>query len=341
MRKIPSSIHRLLLCCTLIAAIMALAACGPDSKHFKITGHLLNLNQGEFLVYSYDGAMVAVDTIYVEGGRFKFQPKCEHEGTVVIVMPNKQEIPVFVRPGDSYSVDGDAHNMKELKVKGGKDNELMNDFRKSQASASDTKVPVDDIRKFISQHAKSPACIYLIRHYFLDSATPDYNTAAKLLPDMRKAQPDNAALTVLQAQVTELMNTSAGERLPSFSVQDIEGRNVSDGSLSSGVVIFTAQASWDYESSSQMNRIIASIREKNAGWRLVVISFDAALQQCKNTVHIDSNIGYVVCDGNMSESALAKKLAISQTGQAVVVRDGKIMERNKNGEDLVRYLKDL
>ena len=56
------------------------------------------MNQGEFYVYSPDGAITGIDTIRVQGGRFAYEIPCEEEGTIVIVLPNYSEIPVFVEP---------------------------------------------------------------------------------------------------------------------------------------------------------------------------------------------------------------------------------------------------
>ena len=45
---------------------LALVSCGTDSRHFKIDGRLLHLDQGEFYVYSPDGGVVGLDTIKVK-----------------------------------------------------------------------------------------------------------------------------------------------------------------------------------------------------------------------------------------------------------------------------------
>lgn len=320
---------------------LVLVACGPDSKHIKLTGHLLNLNQGEFLVYSPDGAIDAVDTIYVEGGRFTFQPRCENHGSVIIVLPNKQEIPVFVSPGNSYSIEGDAYNIGELKVKGGKDNELMNDFRKNLAGMPANYIPAGEIQKFITQNPASPVGINLVRTYLLKGKQPDYRAADAAMAQMVKAMPDDAALKVMQTEIASLRNASAGAQLPSFSVPDINGNILSSASFMTGVVIFFAQASWDFESTSNMNRILATRRELGKNWKLVVVSFDASKHQCRNNIHLEPNDGYIVFDGNMAESPLARKLAIRQTGTAIVVKDGVIKERNKMGDQLLQELKKL
>ena len=43
------------------------------------------MNQGEFYVYSPDGAITGIDTIKVQGGRFAYEIPCEDKGTIVIV----------------------------------------------------------------------------------------------------------------------------------------------------------------------------------------------------------------------------------------------------------------
>lgn len=323
------------------AASLLLISCGPDNSHARLSGHLLNLNQGEFLVYSPDGAISAVDTIYVEGGRFKYEPRCEHEGMITIVLPNKQEIPVFISPGKSFTIDGDAHNMKEMKVKGGKTNELMTSFRKSLVGKPENYVPNSEIKAFVEKNAASPVGLYLVRRYYLDSPKPDYNTASKVIAILKRGQPDNGALNVLQKEVSELMNTSAGSTLPSFSVQDIDGRTVSSASLSKGTVVFISQASWDFESISLFNRVVGLRHELGKDWKIVVISLDAARNKCRTSVRIDANEGYIVCDEMMAQSVLAKKLSVSQTCTVIVAQNGKIKERNKTGEQLLQYLRTL
>lgn len=120
----------------LILAILTLASCGTDSRHFKLEGRLLNLNQGEFYVYSPDGAMRGLDTIKVQAGRFSYITECDAPKTLVIVFPNYTEQPVFAQPGKSVDIKGDASHLKEMTVKGTKDNELMNKFREQIHSAS-------------------------------------------------------------------------------------------------------------------------------------------------------------------------------------------------------------
>ena len=69
-----------------------ITSCGVDSKHFKIEGRILNMNQGEFYVYNDEGMIDGIDTIKVEGGRFAYEMPCDRATTVMLVFPNFSEI---------------------------------------------------------------------------------------------------------------------------------------------------------------------------------------------------------------------------------------------------------
>lgn len=124
-------------------------------------GRLLNLNQGEFYVYSPDGVFDGIDTIKVEGGRFTFETQCKESGTLVIVFPNFSEVPVFAEPGKSVSVKGDASHLKEIEIEGTKENELMTAFRQQLVKASPPE-EMSYAENFVKTiRLRLPACMFL------------------------------------------------------------------------------------------------------------------------------------------------------------------------------------
>ena len=152
---------------------LLLASCGTDSRHFKIDGHLLNLNQGEFYVYSPDGSVThGMDTIKVQAGRFSYLVECDRPMTLMIVFPNFTEQPVFAEPGKSVDIKGNASHLKELTVKDTKANKLMNAFREQILSASP-----DEIKKCAIQMAEdnpeSAVAVYLVRRDLVAVDRPD------------------------------------------------------------------------------------------------------------------------------------------------------------------------
>ena len=126
---------------SLLLLTLVSVPCGTSSDRFKIEGRFLNLNQGELYVYSNDGGISGVDTIKVNGGRFTYETACTRPSVLMLVFPNFSEQPVFAEPGKSVSISADASHLKQMEVKGTKDNELMTQFRERclQATPPETK----------------------------------------------------------------------------------------------------------------------------------------------------------------------------------------------------------
>ena len=163
---------------------MLLAACGVESDRFKLSGRFLNMNQGEFYIYSPDGFVSHIDTIRVMGGRFTYERPCDREAMLVIVFPNFSEQPIFAAPGEEVEIKADASHMKEMEVKGTEDNELMTAFRRqtAQLSPPDVKKKAEE---FIVQHPASPVGMFLLRKFFIQADIPDYDKAADLASNYR------------------------------------------------------------------------------------------------------------------------------------------------------------
>lgn len=324
----------------LILLTLILVACGPDSKHIKLDGRLLNLNQGEFVIYSTDGAIATLDTIFVQGGRFEYEPECLRQGTLLIILPNGQELPVFVKPGEAYSISGNAQNMARVEVKGGDNNKLMNSFRESTAELPKGSTPDKHIADFIKKNPQSPVGRYLIERYYL-TGTPDYVTAQKLLSILLKANKDDAATEVLYTKVNEMRKVVKGEKLPQMKFTDLKDKEWTSEDLNKGSWIIASFASWDFESINQIRRIRGIRKDREADWKILAVSFDASKQQCRFTINMDTDDYIVVCDGRLGQTHVATKLGMTQTGVVVMVKDGKIQERTLYGEPLYDYLKNV
>ena len=63
-----SSLFTLLLLFTLHASLFIFTSCGVRNGHFKMEGHFLKMNQGEFYLYSPDGIINGIDTLKLNGG---------------------------------------------------------------------------------------------------------------------------------------------------------------------------------------------------------------------------------------------------------------------------------
>ena len=260
---------------TLVAALVC-TSCGTDSRHFRIDGRLLHLNQGEFYVYSPDGTINGLDTIKVQAGRFSYEVACDRPMTLMIVFPNFTEQPVFAQPGKSVDLKGDASHLKEMTVKGTKDNELMNKFREMIHNAAPPEMK-KCAQLFVQDHPESRVGAYLVDRYFIHDANPDTKTAVRLVDLMIEKQPDNGYLKRQKRQLTASFVATKGADIPNVLETTVDGRTIGRVQLTKApVTVVCALATWKYESMSQFRRLAAYAASQQGRVAVVGVSIDAS-----------------------------------------------------------------
>ncbi len=315
---------------SLLLLTLVLVACSTDGGHFKFDGRLLNLNQGEFFIYSTDGLIDGFDTIRVSSGRFSYDIRCDRKGTLVIVFPNFSEQPVFAEPGKIAEIKGSASNLKEMKVTGTDDNKLMNKFREQCKNSSP-----DEVRHyaelFITDHPESIVSIYIFQKYFLKTPSPDYDQAMKLMNVLLKAQPNNGRLVQLSNRIQPQAATSAGKKLQPFKTKDINGNAYSSDSLMKGDAVIYLWATWEYESGS-IQRMF-----RDTGYdslHVLGICLDTSLKRCKTVTENNKIKTPMVCDELGFDGELVQQLGFYTIPDNIVLKDGKIVGRNLTQQEL-------
>lgn len=318
--------------------VLMLAACGEDSHHFKIEGRLLQMNQGQFFIYSSDATINGIDTIEVQGGRFAYEIPCSHPATLTMVFPNFSEVPIFAEPGKTANIDGDASHLKMLKITGSKTNELMSSFREQIANDS----PPETARhasQFIADHPESPIGVWLLRKYFVATPNPDYKEAARLIKLMQAKQPENGALNRVAKSITAMRDCAVGCALPSFTVYDINGRTVSSSALAKGTTVICTCASWNYNSTDIL-RQLSNFLKDHGSVQVVAFSVDASKSDCRNFIRANQIDFPMVCTGEMFDTKPLQRLGLLTVPGNIVVRNGKIVARDLARQDLMKQLEN-
>lgn len=311
----------------LLLLTLVMVACGTDGSHFKIEGRLLNLNQGEFYVYSTDGLISGMDTITVRAGRFAYEVECSDQGTLVIVFPNFSEQPVFAQRGKKAEIKGDASHLKEIEVKGTDDNKLMNRFRQQSKNASPAEIR-HYAELFVGDHPESLVSRYLINRYFVKTPMPDYNGALRLYRILHKAQPDNGRIMQEMKHIESIANNSKGSKVQPFTAKDINGNIITHKSLAKGTALIYLWASWEYESCN-IQRTIKEISDRsNGALHAIGISLDTSVKDCRNVVERDDIANPVVCEQNMFDGKLVRALGMTSIPDNILIRNGKVVDRN-------------
>lgn len=313
---------------------LVLVSCSTDDKHFKIDGRLLHLNQGEFYVYSPDGDNGKIDTIKVEAGRFTYEIPCSRPMTLMIIFPNFTEQPVFAEPGKTVEIKGSASNLKEMEVKGTDDNKLMNSFREQIVSASPPEAR-KYARQFVLYHPESMVGAYLVRRYFIQSPNPDLAVADELISLMIKHQSKYGYLRQLQQQIKGRGNSKIGAPVPAFSAKTIDGKTLTAASLSATpTAVVCVWASWSYESINMLRQLSLLRDNEGKNFTLIGLSVDASIDDCRNIIKNNMLNVDVVCDGDMVNGKLFRTLAFSYVPDNIVVKNGRVVARNLNMEQL-------
>lgn len=320
---------------TLVAALVC-TSCGTDSRHFRIDGRLLHLNQGEFYVYSPDGTINGLDTIKVQAGRFSYEVACDRPMTLMIVFPNFTEQPVFAQPGKSVDLKGDASHLKEMTVKGTKDNELMNKFREMIHNAAPPEMK-KCAQLFVQDHPESRVGAYLVDRYFIHDANPDTKTAVRLVDLMIEKQPENGYLKRQKRQLTASFVATKGADIPNVLGTTVDGKTIGRVQLTKApVTVVCALATWKYESMSQFRRLAAYAASQQGRVAVVGVSIDASpslvRSQLASQIGI-SDLAFGPSSGSSSGSAsgLASGLASgSSSASASAAAQGSSSSRSSS-----------
>ena len=326
-----------------VAATLALllAACGVDGKRFRVEGRFLNLNRGEFYVYSTNGLIDGIDTVKLEGGRFTYDIPCEREGTLVMVFPNFSEQPIFAQPGKSVDIEGDASHLKELTVKGTKDNKLMNQFREAIVNASPPQV-AKIAAMFAADNPTSLVSVYLVRRYFITTPTPNYKEAERLVKLLLAQQPKNGELNRMQTLISTLAKTSVGAPLPSFQARSTKGEKVSQQPYNkAAVAVLNGWSTTNMQSMEIQRTLKQKVRDSKGKLQVVSLCVDPILRECNDVLQRDSISWPNICDGAMFEGDVAKKLGIYTVPFNILLKNGKIIARDLDNNQLKEQLDKL
>ncbi len=320
--------------------MVMLTACGVDGNHFKLSGRFLNMNQGEFYVYSPEGGVDGIDTIRVMGGRFTYERPCEREAMLMLVFPNFSEQPIFAEPGKSVDIKADASHMKEMEVAGTKTNELMTKFRKQTAKLSPPDVQ-KKAEEFVIQHPESPIGMYLVKKYFIQKTEPDYAKAENLTAKMLEKQTKNGPLIILHRQVAQLRHGMVGTSMPRFSGPRMGGGNVSEADLGNDVAVLFAWGSWSFESQEMQRQL--KRKERSAGGKLkcVGISVDADKTAVKRILERDTITSPVIFDGKLLEGTAFRQTGLSGVPDNIVYHHRRVVARGLPLNDLMSKIDEL
>lgn len=275
-----------------------------------------------------------MDTIKVQDGRFAYQTYLDKETTFNLVFPNFSEQVVFGKPGKKVSIHGDVTHLKEIKIKGSEENNLMTDFRKSIDGCSPPDI-LKEVKFFVRNHPESFVCKYLIIKYFITVQSHDYKTAYELIKQTAAARPNDMQLKKLKTQLGNLQQASVASALPKFSVRDQNKKIVTQNFCKGKVGLIVVWASWSYEGEEMLRKTKELEDEFGDKLAIISISLDASRYNCQQS-RIRCNVDWSdIFSGKMWESPIVKQLGIGNVPDNIIIgRNGIIRERGVSNNNL-------
>ena len=332
--------HFLLLLFTIHFSLFTLS-CGPDGDHFEMKGKFKGFNQGELYIYATDGPSQKLDTIAIINSSFEYSTTLDGLRTYVIVFPNFSELPIIGQPGKKVTVEGDASHLKEVEVKGTKENEAMTAFRLQTSQMTPPEV-VKAAEEFINDNPQALASIYILNKVFIQSQTPDYDKALELATTIMNASPENHAIAKLKKQLEGLKNYKEKGQLPKFTVTDIDGKTVSNVDLYAKVNVISTWASWNYDSQNAQRKLKRLERMHGSQLKFVSICLDASKKECRKNMDRDSIRWHNICDGKMWETPILGQLGLYFLPDNIITDSkGKIIAHSITTNELERKIEEL
>lgn len=303
-------------------------SCSSETGKFKLEGRLRNLNQGEFYIYSPDGAIEGMDTLQVREGRFSYETELRDDATFIIIFPNFSEQAVFGESGGKVTIKGDASHLKEMTIKGTNENDEMTKLRMELNRLTPPEIP-HAVEAFIKEHTTSLASVYLLQRFFVLDKEPDFKKAAELTKLLLKTMPENGQLITLNKQLKNLQATGS-KQLPKFTATDLKGKKVSETSLKAKVNVVTAWASWNFQSTDMQRRLKQKKEKYGDKLSILSICLDGNPDGCKQTVVDRDSLKWpTICDGQIWQTPLFSKFGFRGIPDNLIADDkGRILERN-------------
>lgn len=326
-----------------LLTLLLLTSCGPSGNQFRLAGRLRNINQGQFLVYSPDGAFAGIDTIKVQNGRFVYEKEVRKDITLMLVFPNFSEQAVFASPGEEVEIKGDATHLKEMTITGTDENDELTKLRIRLNKLTPPEITAA-VAEYIQEEPSSMISIYLLDKYFVNAKTPDYVEAQRLATLMLKANPDNGRLRKLKKQLDGLKNSRLQAMLPVVSSTDINGKSISTSQVKGKIGVISTWATWNFPSTDIQRKLRKLQKQYPQELSLISICIDGDKRECKKRVDRDSLLWTIVCDEQMFQTPIVQQLGLFVVPSMVVTnKQGKIIARdiepNKVVEELEKFLK--
>ena len=328
-------------CLMMLMSLLLLTGCGEKRQTFLLEGTFKGFNQGELYICDINGNF-PLDTVAVVKSQFHYEVALEEPTAFIIIFPNFSEVPVYGVKGAKVTIEGDVSHLREIDVEGTEENEVLTKYRKKTSQQTPPEVALST-EQFIKDNPTSPFALYLIRKVFIQSSQPDYKRAAELMAIAMQANPKpNDEQKALMKRIEGLSYLKDGERLPSFTTIDINGKEVKSSELNAKVNVITVWSTENFEGQGTLRQLQKKQEEVGNKLKVLTISLDADVKACRKKLERDSITWTTVCDGRLWDTPILSRIGLSFIPDNIVTDDkGRIIGHSLNQKALMDKINQL
>ena len=134
---------------------------------------------------------------------------------------------VFADKGLGVTLQGDTAAIGYIRIEGGEQNALLQEFYQKFDSISDVKTLSAVADSFIRANPYSEVSIHLLREYFVNQLHPDQTRIKTLIGTMSGNLQDNNYVSLLQKRLNAYKPLAKNSVVSNYNVRDSVGENVS------------------------------------------------------------------------------------------------------------------
>lgn len=300
---------------------------------------------GELYIYNLSDDAAAIDTLTIQSGHFQYSGEAKETTPYMLVFPNGMDQVIFANPGADLTYEASANDLKNYRVEGSEENQLMNKFRQDTYSQNPSTM-TGTARTYILEHPDSPVAIYLLDKYFVQNEQASNIETAELLQTVKKHHPHSHYLLDIENQINLAEKGQVGATLPNvvLTKEDKTTTTLWEQTAPFNLIAFWAE--WlpnGYDVLWKLRQTNSKYKETDS-LRIVAISLDIQRYRWGNAIHPDTVNGIEhYCDGLAFESKALRALGVNEAPLYYLAdKNHKIIERSTDMQAIDKMLeKDL